>query len=134
MAAETSWVNHCFDNSANETVEYESFSEINDETEKEAAAAVSLDLILPDDLLERILAYLPIASIFRAGCVCKRWHDIVTSERFLWNSRLKSLGTLCSRARMNQLVMLMIRSSESGTALTSPAFRHPIGSSPRHVG
>ncbi|KAK4382967.1 F-box/kelch-repeat protein [Sesamum angolense] len=86
MAAETSWVNHCFDNSANETVEYESFSEINDETEKEAAAAVSLDLILPDDLLERILAYLPIASIFRAGCVCRRWHEIVTSERFLWNT------------------------------------------------
>ncbi|KAL0412108.1 UNVERIFIED_CONTAM: F-box/kelch-repeat protein [Sesamum latifolium] len=86
MAAETSWVSHCFENLVNEAVEYESFSEINDETEKEAAAAVSLDLILPDDLLERILAYLPIASIFRAGCVCKRWHEIVTSERFLWST------------------------------------------------
>ncbi|KAA8520706.1 hypothetical protein F0562_015022 [Nyssa sinensis] len=44
-----------------------------------------MDLILPDDLLERILAYLPIASIFRAGCVCKRWHEIISSKRFLWN-------------------------------------------------
>ncbi|KAL2251790.1 F-box/kelch-repeat protein At3g61590-like [Sesamum indicum] len=90
MAAETSWVSHCFDNLANQTLEYESFSEINDETEKEAASAVSLDLILPDDLLERILAYLPIASIFRAGCVCKRWHEIVTSERFLYTSHVAS--------------------------------------------
>ncbi|KAI3449234.1 hypothetical protein Pfo_005899 [Paulownia fortunei] len=85
MEGETSWVSHCIDNLANDNVEFDSFSELNDETDKEVAA-VSLDLILPDDLLERILAYLPIASIFRAGCVCKRWHEIVTSKRFLWNS------------------------------------------------
>ncbi|KAK6142750.1 hypothetical protein DH2020_023098 [Rehmannia glutinosa] len=85
MEGETSWVSHCIDNSANKNVEFDSFSEPNDETDKEVAA-VSLDLILPDDLLERILTYLPIASIFRAGSVCKRWHEIVTSKRFLWNS------------------------------------------------
>ncbi|EPS67131.1 hypothetical protein M569_07645, partial [Genlisea aurea] len=46
--------------------------------------AVAVDLILPDDLLERILGYLPIASIFRVGSVCKRWNDVVSSKRFLW--------------------------------------------------
>ncbi|KAL0397962.1 UNVERIFIED_CONTAM: F-box/kelch-repeat protein [Sesamum calycinum] len=85
MAAETSWVSHCFENFASGSVDFDSFSDLNDETDKEAAA-VSMDLILPDDLLERILSYLPIASIFRASCVCKRWHEIVKSDRFLWNS------------------------------------------------
>ncbi|KAL2233831.1 F-box/kelch-repeat protein At3g61590 [Sesamum indicum] len=85
MAAETSWVSHCFENFASGSVDFDSFSDLNDETDKEAAA-VSMDLILPDDLLERILSYLPIASIFRASSVCKRWHEIVKSERFLWNS------------------------------------------------
>ncbi|KAI4355169.1 hypothetical protein L6164_003967 [Bauhinia variegata] len=81
---ETSWISDYFDDTAKETREFDSFSEVGDEDDKDANA-VSVDQILPDDLLERILAYLPIASIFRAGCVCKRWHEIVTSERFLWN-------------------------------------------------
>ncbi|MCD9641532.1 hypothetical protein HAX54_027745 [Datura stramonium] len=55
------------------------------EDNKEVSSVV-VNLILPDDLLERILACLPVACIFRAGCVCKRWHEIVKSERFLWNS------------------------------------------------
>ncbi|KAF3792811.1 F-box/kelch-repeat protein [Nymphaea thermarum] len=46
---------------------------------------VSLDFLLPDELLERILACLPIASIFRAGSVCKRWNQIINSDRFLWH-------------------------------------------------
>ncbi|CAK9153634.1 unnamed protein product [Ilex paraguariensis] len=87
MEGETSWVSHCLDDSTKNVGEYNSFSELSDEGNKEVPA-VSMDLILPDDLLERILAYLPIASIFRAGCVCKRWHDIVSSERFLWNLSL----------------------------------------------
>lgn len=62
--------------------DFEPFSEGSDEENK---ATVSVDSILPDDLLERILAYLPIASIFRAGCVCKRWNGIVSSKRFLWD-------------------------------------------------
>lgn len=85
MEGETSWTSHSIDNSVNGAVEYDSFSEINDDVVKEVSS-ISLDLILPDDLLERILAYLPIASIFRAGSVCKRWHEIVTTKRFLWNS------------------------------------------------
>ncbi|KAE8733294.1 Detected protein of confused Function [Hibiscus syriacus] len=44
-----------------------------------------MDLILPDDLLEQILAYLPVANFFRAGTVCRRWHEIVNSRGFLWN-------------------------------------------------
>ncbi|KAK9749457.1 hypothetical protein RND81_02G127300 [Saponaria officinalis] len=60
----------------------DSFSEVNDELNKDI---VSIDSILPNDLLERILANLPIASIFRASSVCKRWHDIVVSRHFLRN-------------------------------------------------
>lgn len=85
MEGETSWASHCVDSSTNDAVELESFSELNEETDKDVSA-VTLDLILPDDLLERILAYLPVASIFRAACVCKRWHEIVKSKRFLWSS------------------------------------------------
>lgn len=45
---------------------------------------VSLDSILPDDILERILSCLPIASVFRAASVCKRWSYIVHSRKSLW--------------------------------------------------
>ncbi|GMP43676.1 hypothetical protein CsSME_00012950 [Camellia sinensis var. sinensis] len=107
MEGETSWVSHCLDDIAREVVEFDSFSQVSDEGNKEVMA-VSLDLVLPDDLLERILAYLPIASIFRAGCVCKRWYEIVTP--------------------MNLLVMPTIPSFESGTASNSPVLRHLIGS------
>ncbi|XP_060218498.1 F-box/kelch-repeat protein At3g61590 [Lycium barbarum] len=84
MEGETSWVSHCPDYAAPDMVDFDSFSELNDEDNREASS-VHVDLILPDDLLERILAYLPIASIFRASCVCKRWYEIVKSTRFLWN-------------------------------------------------
>ncbi|KAL8541108.1 hypothetical protein ACS0TY_002401 [Phlomoides rotata] len=85
MEGETSWISHGVENSTNAAVNFDSFTELNDETDKDFSA-VSLDSILPDDLLERILAYLPIASIFRARGVCKRWQDIVKSKRFLWNT------------------------------------------------
>ncbi|XP_031405162.1 F-box/kelch-repeat protein At3g61590 isoform X1 [Punica granatum] len=67
-----------------ETDEFDSFSEHSDEGNQDSDA-VSVDSILPDDLLERILSFLPIASIFRAGCVCKRWYEIVSSKRFQRN-------------------------------------------------
>lgn len=82
MEGETSWVSHPY-NIASGVVKFETFSEIGDEGEKNSL--VSLDFVLPDDLLERILAYLPIASIFRAGSVCKRWNKVINNERFLWN-------------------------------------------------
>ncbi|GAB2291057.1 hypothetical protein Dimus_025313 [Dionaea muscipula] len=64
------------------TLDHEEFDLYSDVFVEENKGVVSMDLILPDDLLERILSYLPIASIFRAGCVCRKWHEIVTSKRF----------------------------------------------------
>lgn len=46
---------------------------------------ISIDLVLPDDLLEYILACLPVESIFKATCVCKKWKGIVSSRKFLRN-------------------------------------------------
>ncbi|KAM7472259.1 hypothetical protein LguiA_010442 [Lonicera macranthoides] len=84
MEGESSWVSNCLEDFSRNTGEFDSFSDFTDETHKEVTS-VSVELILPDDLLERILAYLPVASIFRVGCVCKRWNEIVSSRRFLWN-------------------------------------------------
>ncbi|MCD7460446.1 hypothetical protein HAX54_043577 [Datura stramonium] len=109
--------------------------ELENEDNREASS-VPVDLILPDDLLERILAYLPIASIFRASCVCKRWYEIVKSRRFLWNF---------SQVLSQKPWYFMFTSSEepvgyaydpslrNGMALELLAFRHPIGSLPLHV-
>nr|DAD43254.1 TPA_asm: hypothetical protein HUJ06_001484 [Nelumbo nucifera] len=83
MEGETSWFTDHFDDIGREIPEiseFEPFSEMCDEGSKENSL-VSLDAILPDELLERILAYLPVASIFRAGCVCKRWREIVNSKK-----------------------------------------------------
>lgn len=84
MEGETSWVSHYLDDIERDIGEFDSFSELSDEGNREATM-LSMDLILPDDLLERILSFLPIASIFRAGSVCKRWHEIVSSKSFLLN-------------------------------------------------
>lgn len=83
MAGESSWISHCLDDMTRGVREFDSFSEVTDEGNKEASG-LSMDSVLPDDLLERILACLPIASIFKAGAVCKRWYEIVKSRRFLW--------------------------------------------------
>ncbi|KAL6557154.1 hypothetical protein OROMI_017504 [Orobanche minor] len=82
MEGETSWLSH----SPNDKMEFDSFVELNDNESEKEASTISLDLILPDDILEYILTYLPIASIFRAGSVCKRWLGIVTSKRFVRNA------------------------------------------------
>ncbi|KAJ4952417.1 hypothetical protein NE237_029249 [Protea cynaroides] len=67
MEEETSWITNCFD-------------DIGDECNN-VNPMISIDFLLPDDLLERILAYLPIANIFRASCACKRWNEIVNSKK-----------------------------------------------------
>ncbi|XP_060213324.1 F-box/kelch-repeat protein At3g61590-like [Lycium barbarum] len=90
MKGETSWISHCHNYAAINTVESNSLSELKDEDKKEVSS-VLVDFILPDDILERILACLPVASLFRASCVCKRWHEIVKSGKFLGNSS-KSLS------------------------------------------
>lgn len=81
MAGEIAWISHYDDDvmqKETEDFDLELGEEINEEV-----SVVSVDIILPDDLLERILSYLPIVSIFRASCVCKRWHTVF--ERFLSN-------------------------------------------------
>lgn len=80
---ERQWINHVDDNSGAGNLLFGTIDEADDEP-----AGVSINFVLPDDLLERILAFLPVASIFRAGSVCKRWHEIVTSDQFLCNSPL----------------------------------------------
>ncbi|GMH22442.1 hypothetical protein Nepgr_024285 [Nepenthes gracilis] len=79
MEGDTSWISYNHYDTTLGHGDVDSFSEVSDEENKEV---VSMDSILPDELLERILSYLPIASIFRVGCVCKKWHEIVTSKRF----------------------------------------------------
>ncbi|KAK9103792.1 hypothetical protein Sjap_021046 [Stephania japonica] len=81
---ETSWIARCFVNARREVPEFGGEGEGEGEGNQENTM-VSMDSILPDDMLERILSYLPIASIFRASSVCKRWREIVKSRRFLWN-------------------------------------------------
>lgn len=48
---------------------------------------VSLDVV-PDDILEKIFTFLPIASMIRSTAVCKRWHHIIYSSRYLWTHML----------------------------------------------
>ncbi|KAL3726666.1 hypothetical protein ACJRO7_031554 [Eucalyptus globulus] len=50
--------------------------------ECDRSAKVSMDWVLPDDLLEQILACLPFADLGRAGAVCPRWRGIITSRSF----------------------------------------------------
>ncbi|XP_021757595.1 F-box/kelch-repeat protein At3g61590-like [Chenopodium quinoa] len=54
---------------------------INDE-EKDV---ICINSILPDDILERVFGHLPVSTIIKAGCVCKKWNDMLQSERFLQN-------------------------------------------------
>ncbi|CAL9773215.1 unnamed protein product [Musa acuminata subsp. burmannicoides] len=51
---------------------------------REGSTLVSLDAVLPDDLLEKVFSFLPIVSIIRSGCVCKRWHEAVHAGRRSW--------------------------------------------------
>lgn len=48
---------------------------------KGGGASISLDAILPNDLLEKVLSLLPIVSIIRSSSVCKRWREAVRSGR-----------------------------------------------------
>ncbi|CAN8254017.1 unnamed protein product [Cochlearia groenlandica] len=84
MEAETSWTNYHY-SYITYVPEAESYTEQSDDDETKVET-FSMDSLLPDDLLERILSFLPIVSIFRAGTVCKRWNEIVSSRRFLWNN------------------------------------------------
>ncbi|KAJ6832659.1 F-box/kelch-repeat protein [Iris pallida] len=90
MEGEASWETYPLSHFVVETADCKPVSGTNNNagTDVVGAGAVSLDNILPDDILERIVSFLPVASIFRASSVCKRWHDIVHSRRFLWAIKL----------------------------------------------
>ncbi|CAM8928137.1 unnamed protein product [Rhodiola kirilowii] len=73
-------------------MELNTFSDINnDDTGNKE---VSINSIFQDDLLERILVYLPFISIIRAGLVCKKWREITTSTRFIWDASQNGFSTL----------------------------------------
>ncbi|CAM8928206.1 unnamed protein product [Rhodiola kirilowii] len=69
----------------NEKLELENYAQ-KPKWSDEEVSEVSINSILPDELLEQILVYLPIASIIRARLVCKKWREITSSTRFLWNA------------------------------------------------
>ncbi|CAM8922689.1 unnamed protein product [Rhodiola kirilowii] len=69
------------------TVELSTFSDHSiDDSGDEEVSEFSINSILQDELLEQILVYLPIACMVRARLVCKKWREITTSKRFLWNA------------------------------------------------
>ncbi|CAM8933300.1 unnamed protein product [Rhodiola kirilowii] len=53
---------------------------------EEEVSEFSINSILPDELLEQILFYLPVISVIRARSVCRKWREITSSTRFLWNA------------------------------------------------
>ncbi|CAM8922737.1 unnamed protein product [Rhodiola kirilowii] len=70
----------------NEKSELENYAQKLECSDKEEVSEFSINSILPDELLEQILVYLPTASIIRARSVCKKWREITSSTRFLWNA------------------------------------------------
>uniref|UniRef100_A0A5B6YTT7 F-box domain-containing protein n=1 Tax=Davidia involucrata TaxID=16924 RepID=A0A5B6YTT7_DAVIN len=84
MEGGTTWSDDEFDYNRKGAGVFPSYLELVDENDKESNF-VSIDSVLPEDILERILAYLPLACIFRACCVCKKWNEIVHSRRFMLN-------------------------------------------------
>ncbi|XAR70222.1 hypothetical protein NMG60_11027007 [Bertholletia excelsa] len=82
MEKETSWSDDEFEDTEKGTgvpISYLQSIE-DDDTDNNC---ISIDLVLPDELLERILASLPLACILKACCVCKKWNEIVHSKRFV---------------------------------------------------
>ncbi|KAJ4808391.1 F-box/kelch-repeat protein [Rhynchospora pubera] len=54
-------------------------AEENDADDSESSSSVSFISNIPNDMLVKILSYLPVASAVRASVVCKRWHEAVRS-------------------------------------------------------
>lgn len=67
--------------------ELDPFSRGNDgKSDVAVISTFSFDTILPHDILEKIFSFLPVASIIRAGSVCKRWNQVLHSGKSLWIS------------------------------------------------
>ncbi|KAA8522473.1 hypothetical protein F0562_013166 [Nyssa sinensis] len=84
MEGGTTWSDDEFDHNRKDSGVFPSYLELVDEDDKESNH-VSIDSVIPDDLLERILTSLPLECIFKACCVCKKWNEIVHSRRFMLN-------------------------------------------------
>nr|CAD1834113.1 unnamed protein product [Ananas comosus var. bracteatus] len=131
MDDELSWESLSTDHFASDMVDFRTVPERNDGEEQ---FMVSLDSILPDDLLEKILSFLPVASILRATSVCRRWRDIVRSRRFLWANKSPQkpwyFMFTCNEAAAGYAYD---PSSENGITSVSLALRKAIGLSLRLV-
>lgn len=80
MESDTSW-----DSYYGDSVHH--FNHITHGNEEAEFDAISMENVLPNDVLERILSFLPIASIFKATSVCKRWYEVIHSSRTIWANR-----------------------------------------------
>ncbi|WVZ80085.1 hypothetical protein U9M48_027591, partial [Paspalum notatum var. saurae] len=81
---ETEWEQHPSPCIGADIIEYTAISDEGDY--QETNLAISLDAILPNDLLEKVLSMLPVASVIRSELVCKRWHEAVNVLRCTLNS------------------------------------------------
>ncbi|XP_042387315.1 F-box/kelch-repeat protein At3g61590-like [Zingiber officinale] len=65
------------------------------EKEEDKGTLLKWDAILPDELLQKVLSFLPTANIIKLGIVCKRWYEKVLS--FLPTANIIKLGITCKR-------------------------------------
>jgi hypothetical protein len=70
---------------SSQVIEYRSSIPEDSDDDWDGDVAVSLDAVLPDDLLEKVLSFLPVVSVIRSGSVCKRWHEIVHAQKHTWS-------------------------------------------------
>ncbi|KAJ4955088.1 hypothetical protein NE237_011871 [Protea cynaroides] len=112
MEEETSWITDCFDDIGwkfTDTSEFESFSEISDEGDN-VNPVISIDFLLPDDLSERILAYLPMQASLDQGM-----HMIPSSENgTVWSS--------CALRHLTGLLLLPVGWSASWTMTVEASY------------
>ncbi|CAK9867654.1 unnamed protein product [Sphagnum jensenii] len=57
--------------------------EMGDTDDDEEPLNGSLWSKLPDEVLDQVLAWLPLTAFFRMHCVCKKWKEIISSPSFL---------------------------------------------------
>ncbi|KAL2902719.1 hypothetical protein RDABS01_027801 [Bienertia sinuspersici] len=94
MEPEPSWEDHEYlqvskEDHTSEPDAVDSYVEIT-YVDDEKRDVVSINSILPDDILEQILGHLPILAIIRAGSVCKKWNDVSRSGSFMQNLPITS--------------------------------------------
>lgn len=80
MNHESSWVQHNINQISTRVSNMLPFT-----SEDESKPPISISSVLPDDMLEKILSCVPLATLFRLASVCKKWHEIVKSRRFQCN-------------------------------------------------